>query len=332
MAGAAPDARIRAGWLTPGEFKTIISTSRISCVTTPPSRTLAAVPTSTVSISDDRTNPVCCSARNGGRDMTAHLVRPEFERVSVGGIPFVVSSTSEAARWLIDDAAVNHTAINVRLANAYNVALAREDPDYRSLLSDQGLNFPDGTPIVWFMRYFRHRSTHPQRVRGHSLFLETMRSSQTRGTRHFLLGGTPETLELLRACLAKSYPDLTLAGAYSPPFAPADDAFITDCAARIRAADPDIVWVGLGTPKQDVVGTALADLTGIPTVNVGAAFNFSAGTTPEAPEWIQRSGFEWLFRLLSEPRRLGKRYLIGNTRFLMAVAARWHNDHHPVAL
>lgn len=240
---------------------------------------------------------------------------PLFDASNVGGVPFLVSSPDEASDWLISVAAVERIPVNVRLANAYNVALASKDSAYRRLLTDQGMNFPDGTPVVWFMNMSRS-ARRAERVRGPSLFIRTIRESVPKGTKHFLLGAKPETLTLLENSLLASYPGIVIAGSYSPPFAPVDKEYVKDCADKVRTSDADLVWVGLGTPKQDFLGTALARELSLTTVNVGAAFDFAAGTVREAPYWIQRSGFEWLYRLLSEPRRLWRRYVFGNARFL----------------
>lgn len=251
--------------------------------------------------------------------MSSNHIRNRFAHREVAGVPFAVSSLDEAVEWLVAEAAPQRIAVNVRLANAYNVALADDDAEYAALLSDHGINFPDGTPVVWYMNRRSGPAGRAERVRGPSLFVEAIARSATFGTRHFLLGSTEETLASLTSTLQSMHPTLNIVGAYSPPFAPVDESFIEACEAEIRDKEPDIVWVGLGTPKQDVVGTHLAARVGVPTVNVGAAFDFAAGTVREAPVWIQRSGFEWLHRLASEPRRLWRRYLFGNLRFVVAA-------------
>lgn len=246
--------------------------------------------------------------------------RRGFVRRDVAGVPFAVSTLDDAADWLIHEAARSRLPVNVRLANAYNVALADKDPSYAQLLREQGINFPDGTPVVWVMNCRRGGSAFAGRVRGPSLFAAAMRQSATSGVRHFLLGTTERTLAALTTHLTNSYPGITIAGTYSPPFAPADENFLDQCEAEASRSNPDLIWVGLGTPKQDHVGTALAERLRIPTVNVGAAFDFAAGTLREAPVWVQNSGWEWLYRLACEPRRLWRRYVFGNARFLLAVA------------
>lgn len=240
-----------------------------------------------------------------------------FVSVNVGDVPFRVATIESASAWLLLEAAPSRLAINVRLANAYNVALAGTDSAYGDLLRTEGVNFPDGTPVVWFMKLAK-AGRNASRVRGPSFFMHVLRTSGA--TRHFFLGGSPDTLNGLEANLRQQIPGLVVAGTYSPPFAPVTEALVQDCVARIAATGADIVWVGLGTPKQDWVGTSLAKALSMPTVNVGAAFDFAAGTVREAPAFVQNNGLEWLFRLFSEPRRLWRRYLIGNIQFLgMAI-------------
>ncbi|MFC0449799.1 WecB/TagA/CpsF family glycosyltransferase [Rhodococcus jostii] len=181
-----------------------------------------------------------------------------------------------------------------------------------------GFNLPDGLPVVWYMMRSNRRAPElvVDRHRGPSFFYECLDRGREFGTRHFLLGATEETIALLADRLKSKYPGLAISGTWAPPFAPLDDGFFTKAAELIRASQPDIVWVAMGTPKQDFAALRISTLTGIDSVGVGAAFDFGAGTVAEAPKLIQDSGFEWLYRLCCEPRRLWKRYFFGNVRFL----------------
>ncbi|MDF0530640.1 WecB/TagA/CpsF family glycosyltransferase [Tsukamurella sp. 8F] len=207
----------------------------------------------------------------------------------------------------------------VRLSNAYCVALANQDPEYRAVLAGPGWNFPDGAPVAYFMRR-QNRKSPSERVRGPSLFAAVLDRGRSAGLRHFMLGATQDTLDRLVESIGNRYPGAEVAGTYSPPFGPLDESFYTESIARIEESGADVVWVGLGTPKQDFAAAELARRVPLPFLGVGAAFDFVAGVVPEAPLWVQRSGFEWLYRLVSEPRRLWRRYLIGNTQFLWSVA------------
>lgn len=238
-----------------------------------------------------------------------------FPKATVAGVPFGVTNLSEASDWLLSMAR-RRSGVAVRLSNAYCVALASSDASYRKVLLGEGINFPDGTPVVWALR---SRGLKADRVRGPSFFVETLDRSQGTTISHFFLGATDETLSAMRAALQGRYPKARLVGFHAPPFGDLDEQFYRIAETKICDARPDIVWVGLGTPKQDFATQELAHRTGLPCVGVGAAFDFVAGTTAEAPIWVQNSGLEWLFRLLSEPRRLWKRYVFGNTRFIVEL-------------
>ncbi|MDJ0362571.1 WecB/TagA/CpsF family glycosyltransferase [Rhodococcus sp. H29-C3] len=185
-------------------------------------------------------------------------------------------------------------------------------------MNRSGLNFPDGAPIVWFMKV---RSGHGKasRVRGPSLFKETLKASQSTEIQHFLLGTTTETLDKLTDSINMNYPGVKIAGTFSPPFAPVNNAMIKECLVAIEATRANIIWVALGTPKQDFLANELSMKSGRPCIAVGAAFDFVAGTVKEAPPLIQNSGFEWAYRFAMEPRRLWRRYLIGNMHFLYSA-------------
>lgn len=249
----------------------------------------------------------------------------------IGGVPFQVTDFRSAVQGILSLAGGSPTAINVRFLNAWNVALAHRDAGYRSLLTERGINFPDGAPVAWLLKSRAPLGRSVDRIRGPSLFTEVMHQGVPRNVRHFLLGGTPEVLDQLADALTARYDGIQIVGRYAPPFTPLTDDYIRECAERIQPCCPDVVWVGLGTPKQDYAGDALCASLGLPVLNVGAAFDFAAGAKREAPVWVQRSGLEWLFRLATEPRRLWRRYLLGNVGFIVAVFAEWAADRRPEA-
>lgn len=239
--------------------------------------------------------------------------------VRVGKVPFTSTTIEDATRRVIE-LAREAVPVSVRLSNAYCVALASQDEEYASLLSNGGINFPDGAPVVWTMRWRSRRSgTSAGRVRGPSLFRTATAATVQDGLTNFLFGTTEETLALLTTQLNSDVPGLKIAGTYAPPFGPIDELFYENACQTIQRSGADLVWVALGTPKQDFVSDELARRTGVPCVAVGAAFDFVAGTADEAPKWIQSSGFEWLYRLCKEPKRLWRRYLYGNVRFIYSA-------------
>lgn len=241
-----------------------------------------------------------------------------FNRVQVGTVPFEITSLPTAVDHVIATATAKR-AIPYRLANAYCVAIASTDPQYRALLHGDGYNFPDGFPVVWTMRYLTKKDTRPGRVRGPSLFYAVLDKGHEKKLKHFFLGTTEETLQKLTSAVSERFPRAIIAGTYAPNFGHLTEEFIETCSRAVKEANPDIVWVALGSPKQDYAAAQLSLATGLPCVGVGAAFDFLAGTAIEAPKWVQNSGMEWAFRLATDPKRLWKRYLIGNAQFLKSV-------------
>jgi N-acetylglucosaminyldiphosphoundecaprenol N-acetyl-beta-D-mannosaminyltransferase len=213
--------------------------------------------------------------------------------------------------------AVHQRSAGVHLCNAYTLSLARRDAAYRSSLAAPALNLVDGTPVTWFGATLTGDRV-PPAVRGPSL----MRTLMTRsGLKHYLLGGSPESLDSLRRAIAEEHPDAVLAGSWSPPFRPLTDEDRSFIVRDIRESGANIVWVGLGTPKQDQLIADLYHSVDAPMVAIGAAFDFLAGTKPEAPQWLQSTGLEWVFRLMKEPRRLWRRYLVGNAGFVLGAVS-----------
>ena len=178
-----------------------------------------------------------------------------------------------------------------------------------------GLVTPDGMPLVWLLRKAGY--AHVSRVYGPDLMLALAGKT---GYRHFLYGGAPGIPERLANALKSKCPSIDIAGTYSPPFRSLSGEEDEEVCALIQESQPDIIWVGLGTPKQERwMASHVNRLNGAVLIGVGAAFDFHAGTIKQAPRWIQRSGFEWLFRLVVEPRRLWRRYFTVIPLFVLHV-------------
>jgi N-acetylglucosaminyldiphosphoundecaprenol N-acetyl-beta-D-mannosaminyltransferase len=198
------------------------------------------------------------------------------------------------------------------------IVRAMDDRRYREVLNGGELNVPDGKSVVWALRLQGARS---DRLAGGDAMELLVRNGEQHGFRHYLFGGEPSVLTALRTRLEQRYPRIELTGAESPPFRALEAWELEEAAARIRAVNTQFLWIGLGTPKQDLVAATFRDLGAAPVILcVGAAFDFLAGTKQRAPEWMQRTGLEWVFRLWLEPRRLGRRYLVGNPKFMWGLA------------
>lgn len=251
---------------------------------------------------------------------TSYAVARPLAVVPCAGVPITACTREEAADEVVRLAASGlDRGIAVHLCNAYTLALADLSSDLKALLRGGGLNFPDGKSVVWANRLRHGRSLPEERVYGPDLMLDVVRLGLPLGLRHYLLGSTPPVLASLEHRLRERCPGLLVVGAESPPFGPLDDETIAGQAARIRASGADVVWVGLGTPKQDEVVERLATMVPAVYCAVGAAFDFISGHKRQAPVWMQRRGLEWVFRLMCEPRRLWRRYLFGNARFVRAA-------------
>ena len=205
--------------------------------------------------------------------------------------------------------------VGVHLCNAWTLACSRQDRAYGRRVDAGDLNLPDGMPLVWFARRFGIPME--DRVYGPDLMLGVFDSGQKVGLRHYLYGTTPETLATMRAALESQFPGAEIVAADAPPFRALSGAEQSELVTRIRESQADVVWIGLGTPQQDELVYRLQSQVSVMLIPVGAAFDFIAGQKSQAPAWMQRNGLEWLFRLVSEPRRLWRRYLLGNTRFVI---------------
>ena len=198
---------------------------------------------------------------------------------------------------------------------------SQRDPLVRNVHNRSGLTAPDGMPLVWAGRAAGAR--HMDRVYGPDLMLAACERAAARGYSSFFYGGRPGVAERLAARLVGAFPGLKVAGTYAPPFRELSAREDENVVQLISATQPDLVWVGLGTPKQELWMAAHAQrIDAAVLIGVGAAFDIHAGLTRQAPHWIQRSGLEWAFRLAQEPRRLWRRYLYNNPRFLAGVARR----------
>ena len=192
----------------------------------------------------------------------------------------------------------------------------QRDKKLKQVLNHAGMVTPDGVPLVWLCRLQGHKNT--RRVYGPDLLLAACERSLTTGWKHYFYGGAPGVAEKLIANLEKRFPGLPVAGFDTPPFRPLTPEEDRAAVEQINASGADIVWVGLGAPKQEYwMAEHLGKVNAPVMIGVGAAFDFHAGVKKQAPRWMQRSGLEWLFRLATEPRRLWKRYLINNPLFII---------------
>ena len=239
---------------------------------------------------------------------------PAGDRVNILGVGAMPLDLDKAVamleRWRVE-----RRREYVCLISVHGLVVAQRDPTVRSALNRCGLAAEDGMPLVWWSRLAGFSEA--RRVCGSDLLDEVCAYGVPRKYSHYFYGASPRVLELLVDRLRRRHPGLIVAGYRSPPFRPLSAAEDAADIAAINEARPDFVWVGLGMPKQEKwMVEHLGKIDAAALIGVGAAFDFHAGTKPRAPIWMQRSGLEWLFRLMTEPRRLAHRYLIDNALFV----------------
>lgn len=233
------------------------------------------------------------------------------------GVPIVSATPSSAVQELLGRVANGLEPTSYRLLNAATFNAAFKHPEYRRLLSSaEGINLPDGKPLASVVNRTPPFDSECLQIRGQAFFEEVMDLGREVGLRHFFLGTTDETLARLIEQAELRFPGVQIVGTFTPPFRTQTPDELRAQDSVIAASGANMVWVALGTPKQDLEAMRITRSTGLTTAAVGAAFDFTAGTKRIAPRWMQKTNLEWFFRFASEPRRLWRRYLIGNAHFI----------------
>ena len=242
-----------------------------------------------------------------------------LEKIAILGQPIDVINYSGAAQEILRLAQDPTRPYAVEAANTMVVTLARHDPSFRAVMDHFDLILPDGMPLIWCLnRQLPPGKMLSDRVYGPEFMLRVLDATQDRQEyRHYFLGGAPDVLAQLSENMSQRFPRAIIAGTYSPPFGPWDEAEQQKIIAQIRNSRANLIWVGLGCPKQEKwIAAQKHRLPAGVYFGIGAAFAFHAGRVKNSPLWIQKIGMEWAFRLLMEPRRLFSRYLKYNTLFL----------------
>lgn len=219
--------------------------------------------------------------------------------------------------YRIEDWAARGESRSVAICNVHSVVTANRDPHFFNVLAGCDLATPDGAPIAWMLRRAGYKGQ--QRINGPDLMLKMCERAASSGLKIFLYGGSETCMQTLLTRLNKQYPTLNVAG-YSPPYRALNSAEIAQDIQRINDFGSQIVFVGLGCPKQEQWMLEHREQLPAVTIGVGAAFDYHAGVIRRAPVWMQERGLEWLHRLLSEPKRLWRRYLVTNSYFILMAA------------
>jgi len=251
-------------------------------------------------------------------DSSLAIHEPKPEQIDILGVPVTLTSLPEAVR-MIAGWCENRESRFVCTRDVHGIMLAQEDPRLLAIHRQADMVTPDGMPLVWVAK--KRGFSAVSRVCGADLVEALCDVSQKPQLRHFFFGGKPGVAERMAAALANRFPGLSIAGCETPPFRAMTDDEDEATVSKIAATHPHIVWVGLSTPKQEYwMAQHVGRIPGATLIGVGAAFDFMAGEVKRAPVWMQRNGLEWLHRLLSEPRRLWRRYLVLAPMFLIRLA------------
>ena len=234
--------------------------------------------------------------------------------INLLGVRVSAVDMTSAVRFVVDAIAAGERSY-ICVRDVHGIVRCQSDLALREAHNRAFLVTPDGMPLVWSLKLSGHRSA--RRVYGPDLMLALFDRGRQHGLRHFLFGTTPEVLAQLESRLAAAFPGVSFVGSHAPPFRELSTGEEEQIVGELNRARPDIVWVGLGTPKQELWMARMRDRLEAPMlIGVDAAFDFHAGVRRQAPRFIQRSGFEWLFRLACEPRRLWRRYAVAVPSFL----------------
>jgi N-acetylglucosaminyldiphosphoundecaprenol N-acetyl-beta-D-mannosaminyltransferase len=247
-----------------------------------------------------------------GRGLTHHN-----NRTPVIGVGIDPTTWTEAVQSIASWSKDRQSRV-VCLSNVHAVVTARLDPEFSKVVEEADMAAPDGAPIAFMLRKLGFPSQ--ERIDGPGLMWRYCAHAAASGDAIYLYGGQESTLAALQQRLASEFPELRIAGAYSPPFralTPEEDDAVVQA---INDSEADVVWVSLGCPKQEKWMAAHRGRINAVMVGVGAAFNYHGGTLSRAPLWMQRNGLEWLHRLVMSPGQLWKRYLVTNTLFIVYAA------------
>lgn len=242
---------------------------------------------------------------------------PPSDRLEVLGLGISPLNLSRAI-WQIESWITEARREYVCLCTVHGVMESQKSQRVRDAFNRAGMVTPDGMPLAWLLRRSGHADS--GRVYGPDLMLATIERGIDKGWRHYLYGGREEVVDSLVHNLTTRYPEMKLVGRSSPPIGPVEQLASDQAAREMNLTQADIVWVGLGSPKQDLWMAAMRRrLNASVLIGVGAAFDIHAGSLRQAPRWMREAGLEWTFRLTQEPRRLWRRYLINNTWFIYEV-------------
>jgi N-acetylglucosaminyldiphosphoundecaprenol N-acetyl-beta-D-mannosaminyltransferase len=249
-------------------------------------------------------------------------LQPYTENVAPRKGQAVLEAFIDALSWdeaigLITQWGASHESRYVCICNVHSVVTTTSDVEFKIAVNNADMATPDGAPIAWALRHLGHHAQ--ERINGPDLMMKYLAEAERLGQVVFFYGSTDTTLARLRVALNGQFPRLRIGGTYSPPFRPLSREEDERIVKMINESGANVVFIGLGCPKQEKWMAEHRGRINAVMVGVGAAFDYHAGVIKRAPLWWQRNGLEWLYRLGSEPRRLFKRYMVTNTLFVVGL-------------
>lgn len=238
----------------------------------------------------------------------------KLEKCNIIGTEILVTNMKKTVE-LIENSIEELRGKYICVGNVHTTVMTHDDAHYHEVQKGAAFVLPDGKPLSVYSR--KHGFSEAERVTGPDLMLELF--ARDNGLRHYFYGSTEETLAMLQEKLLEKYPNLQIAGMVSPPFHALSREEDAEAVRKINESGADIIWVGLGAPKQENWMYDHRDKVHGVMIGVGAGFDYHAGNIKRAPMWMQKLSLEWLYRLLQDPKRLFKRYLVTNTRYLYLV-------------
>lgn len=238
----------------------------------------------------------------------------QLKTCNILGVNINVTNMKETVK-IITENLENIKGNYICVSNVHTTVMSYEDESYRNIQNGGFMALPDGKPLSIISK--KRGFEEAERVTGPDLMEEIFKISEERGYKHYFYGSTEETLYLLKETLNKRYSSMKIVGMYSPPFRKLTEEEDKEIIENINKANPDFVWIGLGAPKQEIWMSEHKDKVNGLMIGVGAGFDYHAGNITRAPKWMQSMSLEWLYRLMQDPRRLMKRYIETNIKFII---------------
>lgn len=232
------------------------------------------------------------------------------------GVNICVTNLSETV-GMIESSLNELKGKYICVSNVHTTVMSHEEDAYKKIQNESFVALPDGKPLSIVSKLRGYKEA--ERVTGPDLMKEIFEVSEKKGYKHYFYGSTNETLDKLMKELELEYPKLNVVGYHSPPFRPLSEEEDSEIISQINNINPDFIWVGLGAPKQEIWMSDHAGKINSLMIGVGAGFDYFAKNIKRAPRWMQKFSLEWMYRLMQDPKRLWKRYLVYNTKFIILV-------------